>query len=83
MRVRLFASLREQAGWSDREVSLPADFRQVPCTPRALFQQLALASPPHALPPGLRVAVNQSFATPDTPLHPGDELAFLPPITGG
>jgi molybdopterin converting factor small subunit len=29
------------------------------------------------------VAINQHFATPDTPLKPGDELAFLPPITGG
>lgn len=35
------------------------------------------------LPPGLRVAINQRFATAHTPLNNGDELAFLPPITGG
>jgi molybdopterin converting factor small subunit len=29
------------------------------------------------------VAINQAFATPDTPLADGDELAFLPPISGG
>jgi molybdopterin synthase sulfur carrier subunit len=29
------------------------------------------------------VAVNQRFARPDTVLHPGDEVAFLPPISGG
>lgn len=31
----------------------------------------------------VRVAINQQFADADTPLHPGDELAFLPPISGG
>ncbi|MFZ9463009.1 MAG: MoaD/ThiS family protein [Vulcanococcus sp.] len=39
-----------------------------------------------ALPGGLgsvRVAINQRFAAADTPLQPGDELAFLPPISGG
>jgi molybdopterin synthase sulfur carrier subunit len=29
------------------------------------------------------VAINQEFASPQTPLAEGDELAFLPPITGG
>jgi molybdopterin synthase sulfur carrier subunit len=85
VRVRLFASLRETAGWSEREVALPEGFARTPCTPRRLWE--GLASPVHALPsslpPGLRVAINQRFATPDTPLQPGDELAFLPPITGG
>ena len=37
----------------------------------------------HHLPPSIRVAINQVFAAPDTPLRPGDEVAFLPPITGG
>jgi molybdopterin synthase sulfur carrier subunit len=36
-----------------------------------------------ALPTGVRVAVNQSFASADMPLADGDELAFLPPISGG
>jgi molybdopterin synthase sulfur carrier subunit len=35
------------------------------------------------LPGGVRVAINQRFAPEDTPLADGDELAFLPPITGG
>jgi molybdopterin synthase sulfur carrier subunit len=83
VRVRLFASLRETAGWSEREVALPVDPGQAPCTPRLLWHGLALAPPTHVLPAGLRVAINQHFASPDTPLQPGDELAFLPPITGG
>ena len=35
------------------------------------------------IPTGVRVAINQAFATADTPLADGDELAFLPPISGG
>jgi molybdopterin converting factor small subunit len=31
----------------------------------------------------VRVAINQRFASADTPLANGDELAFLPPISGG
>jgi molybdopterin converting factor small subunit len=29
------------------------------------------------------MAVNREYVTSDTPVHDGDELAFLPPITGG
>ncbi len=85
VRVRLFAALRESAGWSEREVVLPEGFARAPCTPRRLWPDLALPATglPPALPPGVRVAINQRFASPDTPLQPGDELAFLPPITGG
>jgi molybdopterin synthase sulfur carrier subunit len=90
VRVRLFASLRDALGWSERQVPLPD---QHPCTPTHLWTLLAEPSPPSpatappsdapALPAGVRVAINQRFAPPDTPLQPGDELAFLPPITGG
>ncbi|MEO8849977.1 MAG: MoaD/ThiS family protein [Casimicrobiaceae bacterium] len=31
----------------------------------------------------VRLAVNQAIASPSTLVHPGDELAFLPPVTGG
>ena len=31
----------------------------------------------------LRVAVNQEMAQPATPVKPGDEIAFFPPVTGG
>ncbi|MGC8783506.1 MAG: molybdopterin converting factor subunit 1 [Armatimonadota bacterium] len=30
-----------------------------------------------------RVAVNMEYASPDTPLHEGDEIALLPPMSGG
>lgn len=32
---------------------------------------------------GIRVAVNQDFATPETAVSKGDEVAVFPPVTGG
>jgi molybdopterin synthase sulfur carrier subunit len=81
--VLLLASLRDVAGWGEREVAVPQGLASAPWTPRQLWQELAFPPPAHHLPAGVRVAINQRFATPDTALHPGDELAFLPPITGG
>jgi molybdopterin synthase sulfur carrier subunit len=83
VRVRLFAALRERAGWGDRQIPLEAGLTSA----ADLWRRLALEDSPVAdasgLPPSIRVAINQAFAAPDTPLRPGDEVAFLPPITGG
>jgi molybdopterin synthase sulfur carrier subunit len=77
VRIRLFASLREAMGWGDQLLSPTT----VPATPRTLWRQLGLM--PGEPPAGIRVAINQQFADWQTPLSPGDELAFLPPISGG
>ena len=74
LQLRLFANLREAAGWGERPWPLqPGD------TPAQIWAALGL---PAAL-GSVRVAINQRFAAADTPLQPGDELAFLPPISGG
>ena len=78
IRLRLFASLREQAGWAERTWSLPAG-GDAPITARQVWSRLEL--PAHGR--DIRIAINQHFADLDTPLQDGDELAFLPPITGG
>lgn len=94
LRVRLFAGLREAMGWGERPLISAAG-----ATPLAVWHQLALneawqgggsagaSETPEAiamaLPAGIRVAINQRFADPLTPLADGDELAFLPPISGG
>ena len=77
--IRLFAGLRERAGWGERRLPLPAE---APLTPAALWLQLELGGGA-ALPSTVRVAINQAFASPHQPLVAGDELAFLPPISGG
>lgn len=77
IRVRLFAALRETAGWSERLIPATTPAR----TPLALWQQLGLE--PEVPPAGIRVAINQQFASWQAPLAAGDELAFLPPICGG
>ena len=79
--VRLFAGLREQAGWGERHVPLAPD--EPPPTPAQLWRRLALGVGTTSLPSTIRVAVNQAFASPDTVLSPGDEVAFLPPTSGG
>ena len=72
VRVQLFASLREHHGWSEKTVPLAGA-----TTVAALQQQLRIGSD------GISCAVNQEFALPTLALQPGDEVAFLPPISGG
>ncbi len=74
VRVRLFAALRERAGSDELELELPEG---------ALVAD-ALESI-GALTADLRVvmAVNHEYARGDTALHAGDELALIPPVSGG
>ena len=72
MRVRLFAGLRERAGWSEREVE---DLERV----ADVWPSLELGEEP----PGLLYAVNKEYAERDRPLADGDEVALIPPVSGG
>ena len=74
LQVLLFASLRERAGWSERSLPCSSDY----ATPRAVWDRLELGSLQ-----GISIAVNQELVDADQPLQAGDELAFLPPFTGG
>jgi molybdopterin synthase sulfur carrier subunit len=74
LRVLLFASLRDRAGWGERTLQLGSDA----VSAAQLWSQLELGSMQ-----GICVAVNQELVGADQLLKPGDELAFLPPFTGG
>ncbi|AII48070.1 molydbenum cofactor biosynthesis protein D (molybdopterin converting factor small subunit) [Synechococcus sp. KORDI-52] len=74
LKVLLFASLRERAGWSER--SLP--FTSGVATAREVWNQLNLGPLE-----GISIAVNKELVGENQPLQAGDELAFLPPFTGG
>jgi molybdopterin synthase catalytic subunit len=72
--VRLFAALRERAGWSRRELDL-ADGAVV----ADVWPELGLGDEP----PGLAYARNREYAGRDAALHAGDEVAVIPPVSGG
>lgn len=79
VRILLFGMLKDIAGKSSDSMDLPeqASVRDV------------LASYESAIPrfkdslPSLAFAVNQQYAKADTTLHDGDEVALLPPVSGG
>ena len=82
--VLYFASLRESLGRSREQVALPSP--GVP-TVSSLVDSLRSREGAwsEAFAPGKpwRVAVNQQMADLATPVKPGDEIAFFPPVTGG
>ncbi len=70
--VKLFAGLRERAGWSEREVGGVNRVGDV-------WPALELGDEPE----GLLYAVNKEYADRDHPLTDGDEVALIPPVSGG
>ena len=72
--VRYFASIREELGRQEDRLEAAG----IACV--ADIWRLVAATP---LPVNTLVAVNQEYARPDTPVKPGDEVAFFPPVTGG
>lgn len=72
--IRLFAGLREQAGYGTRVVELPARARV-----SDVWATLALGSEPA----GLLYARNKEYVEQDAELADGDEVALIPPVSGG
>ena len=72
--VRLFAGLREQAGYGSRSLELGEDARVADVWP-----ELGLGVEPA----GLLYAVNKAYAGRETALGEGDEVALIPPVSGG
>ena len=77
LRVLYFASLRDAAGRDSEEVSTERD------DPRALYDELRSRHGLTMAPERIRIAVNGEFARWDRALRDGDEVAFLPPMSGG
>jgi molybdopterin synthase catalytic subunit len=69
--VRLFAGLRERAGWSQRDIDA--------ATLADVWPALDLGDEPA----GLLYAVNKEYAERDRVLSDGDEVALIPPVSGG
>ena len=74
VRVRLFAALRDRAGADEIELELP----EGAVVADALERVRSLTGDLQAV-----MAVNREYARAQTTLHPDDELALIPPVSGG
>ncbi len=74
VRIRLFAGLRERAGAGSVEVDVPDG-----ATVADVWPLLELGDEPA----GLLYARNRSYVEPTEALQAGDEVAVIPPVSGG
>jgi molybdopterin converting factor subunit 1 len=77
--VRLFARLRDIVGANEltRDVPTPASVKTV-------WEQLVTEFPSlGAYAPSISAAVNADYVRLDAQVADGDEVAFLPPVSGG
>jgi MoaE-MoaD fusion protein len=76
--VRLFAGLRERAGTDRLQIELPEDAKVADVL-------AAMASTPvgEVRPRECVVAINREYANADEPVNAGDEVALVPPVSGG
>ena len=79
IRVLFFASLADVAGGRERYVE-SAEVKDV----LSVFNKFATEFPAlEAHRTSILFALNSEFARPDDPVREGDEIAFLPPVSGG
>ena len=77
--VRLFAILRQQAGWRDKTIELASN-----ATIEDAWQALVQLAPALAGSRDVvRFARNRVYSAADTRLEDGDELVLIPPVAGG
>jgi molybdopterin converting factor subunit 1 len=82
--VKFFASLREVIGRSELQLSVENTRELI----AALSNRLGEVNSAYLMEPNIRIAVNQELVEGDWKessllFRAGDEIAFLPPITGG
>lgn len=81
IRVRLFAAIRETIGRESVDLTLPEG-----ATAEDVWRELALLDAKGTLGArraNLAAAVNRKYTKFDVPLKEGDEVVFIPPVSGG
>jgi molybdopterin converting factor subunit 1 len=78
VQVRLFAMMAQHARTGRLTLDLPQSSRAA-----AIRAELERRHPKMPWPPGTMLAVNQEYAGPDAELKAGDEVAVIPPVSGG
>ena len=77
--VKMFAQLRDKAGTGDLALEVNDD-----ATVKHVWQALVAAHPELApFETSVSSAVNATYARMHTKVNAGDEVAFLPPVSGG
>jgi molybdopterin converting factor subunit 1 len=79
VRVRLFAIQRELAGTRDVALELPAG-ATIEAAWSAIVERFPVLAPGRS---SIRFARNAAYAPPETELADGDEVAMIPPVSGG
>ena len=77
--VRLFARLRDLAGSGELIRDVP-DAATVQTVWKSLTAEMPALADYEA---AMSVAINAEYARMGAPVHDGDEIAFLPPVSGG
>jgi molybdopterin converting factor subunit 1 len=76
--VLLFASYADAVGRSAIQLDV-----ETGATVHDVIEQVREMTNADHLPPAPMVAVNEQYASRDRELHPGDEVALIPPVAGG
>ncbi len=83
MKVLYFAWLRQRIGTGEERVDPPAEV----ATAGQLIDWLKTRGPGYETAfkdaNAVKIAVNQTFGSRETPVAANDEVAFFPPVTGG
>jgi molybdopterin synthase sulfur carrier subunit len=77
--VLFFGRLKDAIGHAQESIEIPSDSRIEDLFAHCVARHPALAAHRAAI----AVSRNREFAAWTTPLQPGDEVAFLPPVSGG
>jgi molybdopterin synthase sulfur carrier subunit len=83
VRILYFAWLRERIGCAEESIVLPDNIADIAGLVAHLRARGGAYESVFSLGRVVRAAVNQRFASPETALTDGAEVAFFPPVTGG
>ena len=79
IKVLFFASCRDLIGTGEREMTLPDGATVTDLISKLAMEQARFTD----MAPSLMVSVNQAYVERDAELQDGDEVAFIPPVSGG
>ena len=83
IKLRFFASLREQLGCSEEAVALPVEITTVGQLRAWLIARGGVWAESFADSRNLRAALQHDMCEATAEISDGDEVAFFPPVTGG